>query len=202
MNSNLNGRERDARRQPDMPVSREERVLAGATDVFLRYGFARTTMGDIAARAGISRPALYLVFPGKEEVFAAVIRRLNDDQLASIRATLPTLTTLGARLRFACETWGAHGFDLMAAHPDAKDLFDLAFVPVQEMYVAFQALIAELLAAPAAAAPVGATPEELARTLTFAMRGFRETAADGRDMRRLIALQVALLLAALEGRNA
>jgi len=186
-------------RQP--PHSREERVLAAATDVFLRYGFARTTMGDIAERAGISRPALYLVFPGKEEVFAAVIHRMADEQFARIRAALATLPTLREKLLFACETWGMHGFTLTTAHPDARDLFNLASIPVQQMYAAFQALIAELLVEPAGASSVRATPEELARVLIFAMRGFRETVADERDVRRLISLQVSLLLAALEDRN-
>jgi AcrR family transcriptional regulator len=45
-------------KRPAHSLSKEERVIAGATEVFLRYGFARTTMGDIAERVGISRPAL------------------------------------------------------------------------------------------------------------------------------------------------
>src|SRR3954462_8951898 len=102
-------------KRPSHPLSKQERVIAGATDVFLRYGFARTTMGDIAERVGMSRPALYLLFAGKDEVFAAVIHRLNDDQLAAIRAALPGLPTLHAKVLFACETWGAHGVDLIAA---------------------------------------------------------------------------------------
>ena len=185
---------------PDAASFRRERVLKGATDVFLRYGFARTTMGDIAERVGISRPALYLAFPNKEEVFGAVIRRMDDDQFAIIRTTLPTLPTLEEKLLFACQTWGAHGVDLMAAHPDARDLFNLTFVPVQQVYARFQALIVELVRGPAAASPLHATPEELARALTFAMRGFRETALDGNDMRRLGAVQVLLLLGALQGK--
>ncbi|MDB5519267.1 MAG: TetR/AcrR family transcriptional regulator [Tardiphaga sp.] len=184
-------------KRPAHSLSKEERVIAGATDVFLRYGFARTTMGDIAERVGISRPALYLLFANKEEAFAAVIRRLNDDQLAAIRAALPGLPTLHAKVLFACETWGAHGVDLMTAHPDAKDLFDLSFAPVQEIYLKFQTLLAELLEGPAAGSALNAKPAQLARVVTFAMRGFRETASNGRDMRRLIALQVSMLLAAL-----
>jgi len=190
------------RHQAEAPVSREERVLEAATDVFLRYGFARTTMGDIAERAGISRPALYLVFSGKEEVFAAVIRRMTDEQLTRIRAALPTLPTPGSQVLFACETWSAHSFDLIAAHPDARDLFNLALLPVQQMYADFQALIAALLVAPVAASSLDATPEELARVLIFAMRGFKETVTDKRDMHRLIALQVSLLLTALEADQA
>lgn len=176
-------------------------MLEAATDIFLRYGFARTTMGDIAERAGISRPALYLVFSGKEEVFAAVIRRMTDDLLTRLRATLPTLPTPESQVLFACETWSAHSFDLMAAHPDARDLFNLALLPVQQMYADFQALIAALLVAPVAASSLDATPEELARVLIFAMRGFKETVTDKRDMHRLIALQVSLLLTALEVRS-
>jgi AcrR family transcriptional regulator len=183
-------------KRPSNPLSKQERIIAGATDIFLRYGFARTTMGDIAERVGMSRPALYLLFAGKEEVFAAVIHRLNDDQLAAIRAALPGLPTLHAKVLFACETWGAHGVDLIAAHPDAKDLFDLSFKPVQEIYLEFQALLAELLDVPAASS-LAAKPAQLARLVTYAMRGFKQTASNGRDMRRLIALQVSLLMTAL-----
>ena len=46
-------------------LARRERLVKVALDVFLRYGHARTTMADIAREAGISRPALYLMFPGK-----------------------------------------------------------------------------------------------------------------------------------------
>ena len=85
----------------------------------------------------------------------------------------------------------------MAAHPDAKDLFDLAFAPVQGMYGKFQALIVELIAEPAQPQ----SPEQLARVVTFAIRGFREVAVDGADMRRMIAIQVSLLLASFRRRT-
>lgn len=44
-------------------------VLDAAADVFAQYGFKRTTMNDIAEAAGISRPALYLMFENKEHLF-------------------------------------------------------------------------------------------------------------------------------------
>ncbi len=44
-------------------------VFDAAADVFARYGFKRTTMNDIAEAAGISRPALYLMFDNKEHFF-------------------------------------------------------------------------------------------------------------------------------------
>src|SRR5882724_9297574 len=177
--------------------SKELRVLDAATDVFLRYGFGRTTMGDIAKRARISRPALYLWFPNKDAIFAAVIRRVDAEKLAKIRAGLGTRQTLSEKLLFACQDWGSHGVELTAAHPDAADLFDLRFEVVREVYSNFEALIASLVADAAEASGLAASPEEIARWVVYCMRGLRETAADAADQRRLIALQIQILIRAL-----
>jgi len=63
-----------------MDIAKRNKVLAAALDVFLRYGYKRVTMNDIAEAAGISRPALYLVFESKEEIYKSVyehfVRRL------------------------------------------------------------------------------------------------------------------------------
>ena len=182
--------------------AKARRAVAAATGVFLRYGFARSTMGDIAQQAGMSRPALYLLFPGKEEVFAAVVHKLNADQLVAIRAQLPALSTLREKLMHACQTWGAHGAELMAAHPDARDLFDVSRPPVREIYAAFEALIVELVGPALEASALPLTPEALARGLTYAMRGYKDTAADVEDMRRLIAGEVEVVSAALSASTA
>ena len=182
-------------------TTKQAEVGGAATGVFLRYGYAKTTMADIAAVAGISRPALYLVFPSKEEVFAAVVHRMDAEFHAEVSAALPSRRTLEAKLRFVCEKWGMHGFEMVAAHPDAKDLFDLNFVAVREMYDHFQSLIAEIITDAVATSGVHATAPELARSLAFAIRGFKDTATSGADARRLIGLQVLLLIATLNVRH-
>ncbi len=67
-----------------MADEKAERILVAAQAVFLRYGFKRTTMGDIAEAAGISRPALYLVFPLKEKIFATVLTRMLDETVQQL----------------------------------------------------------------------------------------------------------------------
>ena len=47
-------------------------LLAAGFDAFARHGFKRATMADIAAAAGMSRPALYLRVKNKEDVLRAV----------------------------------------------------------------------------------------------------------------------------------
>ena len=178
-------------------MNKEDRIIEAATDVFLRYGYARTTMRDVAERAGISRPALYLVFPRKDDIFAAALRHLSEKALGEYRRAMPQLPTLEEKLHFCCEKWGAHGFDLAEVYPDSKDLFDPSFAPVREMYADFAAFLAELLAEPLAASALQSSPEELAYALVSAMRGFEEFAEGGAHMRRMIALQVNIVCAAV-----
>jgi AcrR family transcriptional regulator len=191
-----------SRRAVNQPLptaaAKRRRVIEAAVTVFRRYGFARTTMADVAQSAAISRAALYLMFPGKEDVFREVIHHMNAGTLDAIRVKLPDCPTLEAKLLLACELWGARGFDLVKENPDAKDLFDLAFEPVQEIYLVFQAFLAELLGEPVTASAVQAQPEEMARLLAWSLRGFKDMAHDGSEIRRMIALQIELMADALK----
>ena len=45
------------------------KILEGAADAFGRAGFADTTVDDIIAAAGVSRPSFYKFFRNKDEVF-------------------------------------------------------------------------------------------------------------------------------------
>lgn len=172
-------------------------ALDSATEVFTRYGFERATMSDIAAKAGMSRPALYLVFPDKEAAFAQVIARMDERKLVEITTVLPTLDSLEARLLHACQSWGVHGMELAAVHPDAADLFDIRFPAVQTVFANFQALIVQQLAEAGAGPPPGVAPSEFARAVVFGMRGLRDAALDADDMRRLIAVHVRCFVQAL-----
>lgn len=68
-------------------------ILAAAFDVFMNYGFRKTSMDDIARAAGMSRPALYQVFRNKTEIFRALshalMRRTADEARHALQADLP-----------------------------------------------------------------------------------------------------------------
>lgn len=179
------------------PSIRSQQIVKAALGVFLRYGYARTTMGDIAQAAGLSRPTLYLSFPDKDSIFQAVVDTLVADKLAEIRRGIAARETLHDKLRFACEAWGAEGFDLVQAHPDAKDMFDLGFGAVCAGYSAFEEVLSDLVAERLAATGLAMTAGELAHILVFAIKGFKDIARDGAEIRRMIAAQVAITAAAL-----
>ncbi len=182
--------------------ARRQRVVEAASTVFLRYGYARTTMADIAQAARVSRPTLYLTFPDKEAVFRGVMETMVAAKMAAIRSGLADYAGFDAKLRFACEAWGAEGYELVLANPDAKDMFDLSFAPVREGYAAFEELIAELLREVLQTKDLGVTADQLARVIVFSTRGFKDVAKDGADMRRMIGAQIAVLSAAFNRTSA
>ena len=52
---------------------RPTRILEAASRLIAHYGFDKTTMDDIAREAGVSKGALYLEWPGKEQLFHALL---------------------------------------------------------------------------------------------------------------------------------
>lgn len=176
---------------------KREQVVQRAIAVFLRYGYARATMADIARAAHIARQTLYSLFSDKEEIFAAVVDAMVTNKLAEIRSGLATRSTLEARLRFACESWGAEGYDLVKAHPDAKDMFDLGFKSVCDSYSAFEDLLVEIVREPLRTSGLKISARDLAHVIAFAIRGFKDTAKDGKEVRRMILAQVTLVSEAL-----
>src|SRR3546814_215858 len=177
-----------------------DRAVIAAADQFIRYGFARTTMGDIARAADMSRPALYLLFPGKEELFEAAVTHLNRIRMAEIRGALTRASSLSERLFIACDLWLVQVFDLQRRTPDARDMDDLSIPVVRRVYAELEALIAELIDVDTAK-PLPANAEMLARGLVFAVRGFGAAAEDVDIFRSMTRLHVDLLCRALAPRD-
>ena len=176
---------------------KRQRIIEAASVVFRRHGFAQTSMDNIAAAAGMSRPSLYLVFPNKEEVFAAAVHHMGEVALEATRQGLLQRPGLEEKLLFVCEQWAGRGYDRMKENPDAKDLTDPAFPPVREVYDKLQRFIAELLADAVGRSGLRTTPDQVARLIVASMRGFKEVAKDGADIRRMLALHISLLLRGL-----
>jgi AcrR family transcriptional regulator len=176
--------------------ARRQHIIRVAISVFLRYGYARTTLADIAKAAGLARTALYVLFSDKEAIFSAVVETMVAEKLSGIRRGLPKKSSFEAKLRFACESWGADGFDLVQAHPDARDMFDLGFASVCGGYSAFEELLVEIIREPLRDSGLSVQAKEVAHGIAFAIKGFKDIARDGKEIRRMIGVEVILIAAA------
>ncbi|WLT31256.1 TetR/AcrR family transcriptional regulator [Geothrix sp. PMB-07] len=174
-----------------MREAKKAKVLEAAQASFLRYGYRRVTMGDIASAAGLSRPALYLHFCNKENIFEAVLRAFMARAIEEVRAGLQGHSSVEDQLRFAFEVWAVRPFGLLTATPDAKELIDCRFEFAREAIdqgaQAFEAELATILAPLLAqTASSGTGPQDVARILTRAVQGFKQTATSPEDLRALI----------------
>jgi len=65
-------------------------LIAAATEVFARRGYEGAALEEIAETAGFTRGAIYKHFQDKEDLFFAVIDRLNEQVIEAFRAVAPT----------------------------------------------------------------------------------------------------------------
>ncbi|NUR30603.1 MAG: TetR family transcriptional regulator [Catenulispora sp.] len=68
--------------------TRREQLTAIAATLFARDGYHNVTVGDIAAAAGLSGPAIYRHFPGKQAILAEVVRSGFDEMARAVAADL------------------------------------------------------------------------------------------------------------------
>ncbi|MEO8107523.1 MAG: TetR/AcrR family transcriptional regulator [Actinomycetes bacterium] len=72
-------------------LSRDQRrgqLLDAAREVFVVSGYHSAAMDEIALRAGISKPILYQHFPGKLELYLALLDAGTESLEAAVRAAL------------------------------------------------------------------------------------------------------------------
>ncbi|MEU0520058.1 TetR/AcrR family transcriptional regulator [Streptosporangium sp. NPDC006007] len=72
--------------------ARRRQLLSAAQEVFVENGYHAAAMDEIAERAGVSKPVLYQHFPGKQELYLALLDLHMDDMIARCRDALASTT--------------------------------------------------------------------------------------------------------------
>ena len=72
--------------QNDIDV--RKRILEIARPQFLRYGFRKATMSEIAAELGMSKKTVYEFFPSKENLLRGVINEMQEEMEANTAALI------------------------------------------------------------------------------------------------------------------
>ena len=67
---------------------RRAQLLDAALDVFVHSGYHAAAMDDIAECAGVTKPVLYQHFPGKLELYLALLDASCDTVVAAVRDAL------------------------------------------------------------------------------------------------------------------
>ena len=69
-------------------LERRAQLLDAARDVFVAHGYHSAGMDDIAVRAGVSKPVLYQHFPGKLDLYLALLDASGEALVDAVRNAL------------------------------------------------------------------------------------------------------------------
>lgn len=184
----------------DAAPTRTDEIAEAATDVFLRYGFRKTSMDDLATAAGLSRQGLYLHFKTKEALFHAALRRMVARVETAAREVLDRDdVTLPDRL---LETFEAVHGDAVAVRSDrTAELLDTATTLGKSLLQETEQNIIRGVAAVLSSAGVdavwrksGIAAEDLAHHLYAASTGIRLIAATPADYRTHMRIAIKIVV--------
>ncbi len=99
---------------------RRAQLLGAARDAFAQLGYHAAGMDTIAERAGVSKPVLYQHFPGKLELYLAVLDESTTSLITAVRAALESTHDNAKRVHATIEAY----FDYVA---DESGAFRLIF---------------------------------------------------------------------------
>ncbi|MFG2038103.1 TetR/AcrR family transcriptional regulator [Dactylosporangium sp. NPDC048998] len=85
--------------------ARRKQLLAAAQQVFVAQGYHAAAMDDIAERAGVSKPVLYQHFPGKLELYLALLDTHCDAMVSRVRSAMEATTDNKDRVRGAIQAY-------------------------------------------------------------------------------------------------
>ena len=186
-----------------MNEKKREDVIAAARQVFLLHGYNRVTMGDIAKAAGISRPGLYLIFPGKDDVFTAVMASVFSEILTEINSKLDDHATTEKKLTFVFDVWCVRPFETIQTYPEAKDLLESSYKFATEVTTKSAADFCDILTKllePLVVKKIqpNLTASQLAQIMFTATPGFKSSVKNANELRTLIAGLIRVVLDSLD----
>ena len=172
-----------------MAKTRRQRVLESAHKLFLHFGFQRTTLVDIARESHVSRPTLYSMYDGKEQIFAAVMDYYADKLLTEIRTQTEKKDDLFEILNIFFEVAVHRPFEQMSGTTFYNDLFELSDDRIRESLLSaterFHASLTGLLKKcdQSRLQKTGMPPELLSRVLLDAVHGIKDKSQTAEQLR-------------------
>ncbi|KQV77005.1 TetR family transcriptional regulator [Aeromicrobium sp. Root344] len=96
-------------------TARRAQLLEVALEVFVEQGYHSASMDEIAERAGVSKPVLYQHFPGKLDLYLALLETSCDTVIDGVKTALASTTDNRKRVRATMELWYDYVADQGAA---------------------------------------------------------------------------------------
>jgi len=99
-----------------------EELLKKALQLFLLYGYRKTTMADVALAGAVSRQTLYSRYDNKEALFAALIEALCQQAFERGQTELTAARPVWTAVEAALDQWLGKAIDELNISPHGDEI--------------------------------------------------------------------------------
>ncbi len=175
-------------------ATRRATILLAARWCFLNFGYAKTSLDDIARRAGVSRTLIYRVFKDKEDIFSGVF----DDWLACRHPVAERIIagpgSRTSRLLKACEVLVLQPWCEMVTAPMACEFHQMGKRLIPNIEAKHRAVLRNIVQAVL-------NDREATEVFVLALHGFQSDVPDSATMQARVALLIDRFVSTPEGNH-
>jgi AcrR family transcriptional regulator len=181
-------------------------ILEAAFQTFFQYGVKRATMDDIARAAGMSRPALYLVYKNKTDIFRACVIAMTEELREKLAVIAGATGTAEVRIMQVARAGIVEPHETIGASAHADELFALKSEIGADLFrdwmKLIEATIAEILEQEVSAGRVsleaaGVSAPEIAAMIADGAEGFKLRMTSADDLARRLQSFIRLMVGPL-----
>ncbi len=125
-------------------AERRRAILDAALACFLQFGFAKTSLDDIARRANLSRPLLYKKYKNKEDIFGAVYDDVFDRRYPLAAQVMAARGSKRDKLLKIYELVVVATWALIIASPTAAEFYEACSRVIPEIAAKHERTLFEL----------------------------------------------------------
>jgi len=166
--------------------TKRDPLLVKAFDVFVRYGYRKTSLDEVGRAIGLSRQTLYQRYKSKENLFRSIIQEFmeNINNVAVLIFEDQTLS-LEQQLFKVFDYWTGGYFEMLNKSPHITELIDASNALVgdilklkQEEYINIIASALDRSVVAMQYSKHGITSQQIARMLYATSKGIAHLSAD------------------------
>jgi len=125
-------------------AERRRTILDAARACFVQFGYAKTSLDDIARRASLSRPLLYRKYRNKEDIFGAVYDDVYEARYPLAEAIVAGRGSRRDRLLRLYELLCVEPWALVMDAPMAQEFYDACVQVVPEIHAKHERKLLDL----------------------------------------------------------
>jgi AcrR family transcriptional regulator len=163
-------------------IQTKEQIIKSAAKCFRQYGYSKSTFGDIAKEAGISRALIYSYFKNKSDLFIMITKNLHDRFQAMSQEILKADGADHEKLAKIIDIWIVNPYRGMRNNNHGGEILDGLVNISEQSEKRFRKLFIKSIE------PI--VGEEVAEIIVFSMRGLMDDRPPVKTLQKRILLLI------------